>query len=75
MSNRNGGPQSIRTPQHNVQRVRDFGTLSQDIFTKPLPSELRELCRGGGGEITRARGDGGHQGKCLLDTTGLMLPY
>ena len=31
----------------NVQRARDFGSLGLKwgVFTKPLPSRLRDLCR------------------------------
>jgi hypothetical protein len=37
-----------RKPQlDNVQRVRDFGALSPkwDVFIKPLPWRLRDLCK------------------------------
>lgn len=50
-----------RNPQlDDVQRIRDFGTLTPkwDVFIKLFPSGPRELCRGGGGEILRARGGG-----------------
>lgn len=42
--------------------MRDFGLLSPklDVFINPLPSGIRDLRRGGGGKIVRAR-DGGHQ--------------
>lgn len=38
--------------------MRDLGTLGPkcNVFSKSLPSGHRELCRGGSGKITRARG-------------------
>lgn len=42
-----------------VQGVKDLGifSLKCKVFTKSLPSELRELCRGGGRKIVRASED------------------
>jgi hypothetical protein len=47
-----------------MQRVRDFGALSPkwDVFTNPLPSGLRVLCRRASRKIIGARGNGRHQG-------------
>ena len=45
---------------------RDLGTLSSkwDVFTKYLPSEVRET--GGRGTTVKIRGDGGHQENKVL---------
>lgn len=54
------------TETHNIMRqwtletldiVRDFGTVipTWDVFTKPFPSRLRDLCGRGGRMVTRSR--------------------
>jgi hypothetical protein len=45
----------------SVENERPWDTPKRDVSTKPLLSELRKLCRRGGGKIVRANGDGGHQ--------------
>ena len=54
---------SFSDPQINMERVRNFRTLSpkRDIFIKSLPSRISEPRGRGGRESVRARGDGGHQ--------------
>lgn len=44
----------------NVQTVREFGALSSKwgVFTKPLPSRLRDVGEREGRMIVRAIGDG-----------------
>lgn len=49
----------VRDPQlYNVQRLRDFGTLSYkwDVSTKPLSSRLMDVCRRGYRKTVKARG-------------------
>lgn len=54
--------------------MRDFGSLSpkQDVFIKPLPSNLRDLCRKGGGKSIRDRIWVTPKKQCLADISGLI---
>ena len=55
------GNKYIESQRDDVHSKGPYNT-KWDVSINSLLSGLRELCRRGGANIVRARGDGGHQG-------------